>query len=115
MTVPLSPDTLAAAYSYLRTTPPFRSWKLPPACNVVFRVIADTGRAADFSVDGAGRPVIRVSRASNGHSDTLMASMAHEMIHLRQHQRGYPWTHGRRFRDAAARVCRVHGFDPKQF
>jgi len=34
MTLPLTPATLTAAYEFLRTTPPFKGWKLPHADEV---------------------------------------------------------------------------------
>ena len=45
----------------------------------------------------------------------MLAVSAHEMIHLRQHLTGDREHHGPRFRRMAARVCAVHGFDPKVF
>lgn len=114
MTVPLTPDTLAAAYDYLRTTPPFKGWRLPPADEVGFHVVVDPSYSADFSMQD-GLPLIRVSVANNGLTTTLLATMAHEMIHLRQHMTGDREHHGPRFKRAAARICRVHGFDPKVF
>lgn len=37
------------------------------------------------------------------------------MIHLRQYLVGDRELHGSRFRRIAAKVCAVHGFDPKTF
>jgi hypothetical protein len=45
----------------------------------------------------------------------LLAVRGHEMIHLRQHLTGDREHHGPRFRRIAARVCAIHGFDPKTF
>jgi predicted SprT family Zn-dependent metalloprotease len=41
--------------------------------------------------------------------------IAHEMIHLRQHLTNDREHHGPRFRRMRARVCAIHGFDPKTF
>jgi len=70
---------------------------------------------ADFSVDDFGVPVIRASVTHAGHTESLLATMAHEMVHLRQHLTGDREKHGTRFRRARARICRVHGFDPSTF
>ena len=70
--------------------------------------------SADFGVE-AGLPFIRVNESHNGHAATLLASLAHEMIHLRQHLTGDRELHGPRFRRMATRVCIAHGFDPKIF
>src|SRR5690349_19060220 len=97
MTLRLTPDMLAAGYDFLRTTDPFRRWKLPEADELGFHVVRKAGLSADFGVE-AGIPFIRLSEASNGHIDTVLASLAHEMIHLRQHLTGDRELHGPRFR-----------------
>jgi hypothetical protein len=114
MTLRLTPDMLAVAYDFLRTTEPFRRWRLPESDELGFHVVRDTALSADFGVR-EDMPYIRVSEANNGHTVTLLATLAHEMIHLRQHLTGDREYHGPRFRRMAARVCAVHGFDPKIF
>lgn len=114
MTLRLTPDMLAAAYDFLRTTEPFRRWDLPESDELGFHVVRYIGLSADFGIR-EGVPCIRASEVNNGHTVTLLASLAHEMIHLRQHLTGDREHHGPRFRRMAARVCTVHGFDPKIF
>ena len=114
MTLRLTPDMLAAGYDFLRMTEPFRRWKLPDSEELGFHVVRKAGLSADFGVEDA-IPFIRVSEACNGHTSTLLASLAYEMIHLRQHLTGDRELHGPRFRRMAARVCAAHGFDPKIF
>ena len=114
MTLRLTPDMLAAGYDFLRTTDPFQRWRLPESYELGFHVVRNAALSADFSVRG-GMLCIRVSEANNGHSLTLLASLGHEMIHLRQHLTGDREHHGPRFKRMAARVCAVHGFDPKIF
>lgn len=114
MSLRLTPDMLAAGYDFLRTTEPFRRWRLPDSDVLCFHVVRDAAMSADFGVE-QGVPFIRVSDANNGHSVTLLSTLAHEMIHLRQHLTGDREHHGLRFRRMAARVCAAHGFDPKIF
>jgi hypothetical protein len=114
MTLRLTPDMLASGYDFLRTTEPFRRWRLPESDEVGFHVVRDPALSADFGVR-EGMPCIRVSEINNGHAVTLLATLSHEMIHLRQHLTGDREHHGRRFKRMAARVCAVHGFDPKAF
>ena len=115
MTLRLTPDMpLAAGYDFLRMTEPMCGWNLPHSDELGFHVVRQAGLSADFGVE-AGTPFIRVSEASNGHTNTLLSSLAHEMIHLRQYLVGDRELHGPRFRRIAARVCAVHGFDPKIF
>ena len=114
MTLRLTPDMLAAGYDFLRTIAPFSQWGLPESDELGFHVVRHSGLSADFGVE-QGIPFIRVSEASNGHTATLLASLAHEMIHLRQHLTGDRELHGPRFKRMATRVCATHGFDPKTF
>ena len=79
-----------------------------------FHVVRDAGLSADFGVEH-GVPFIRVSETNNGLAITLLGTLAHEMIHLRQHLTSDREHHGPRFRRIAAKVCAVHGFDPKTF
>ena len=69
---------------------------------------------ADFGMEN-GIPIIRVSEARNGHAVTLLSTLAHEMIHLRQVQMGDSGNHNLLFRKLARLVCAAHGFDLKAF
>lgn len=118
--LPLTVEMLEAAYTYLKTTPPFNKWKLPPGGDVKFTV----GRALDsfacYQWDG-NRHTITVSQNSVAYTSTLMNSMAHEIIHLhlwatnQESKRSGPRYHNAAFKRYAARVCKHHGFDPKAF
>lgn len=117
MTLRLHPDLLAAAYDYLRVSTPFRGWcpRLPHSDDIGFGVVEDATIFADFCLMN-GEPLIRVS-GMNGHSVTLLATVAHEMIHLYQHLSGLDKgdDHNADFQDRAKRVCAAHGFDPATF
>lgn len=117
MTLPLDPETLEAAYEYLRTTPPFNRWNLPDGEDVSFKVVRDPALRGWYDVRG-GKHTIAISSRCIGHSVNLIATMAHEMIHL--HQRDVKietsgTQHNAAFNALADRVCRHHGFDPKLF
>jgi hypothetical protein len=109
MTLPLTPQRLAATYECLRVFPPFNRWKLPPASEVRFHVTRHKDRQADFYHDG--RDHIRVSAHFVGRFDALAQAIAHEMVH--QHVGGY--THGSEFKRAARSICRRFGWDEKLF
>jgi len=111
----LTPDLLAASYTFLRSVEPFKAWKMPPAHVVKFKIIRNPAIHADFGIE-KGRPVIRVSANGAGTTVTLLSVMCHEMIHYRQHLTGKKDTHGASFQAMARRVCLAHGcFDPKTF
>jgi hypothetical protein len=114
MTLPLDPAVLEAAYEFLRATPPFRRWKLPPGAAVEFHVIASQGLRGRC-VDDGEHQTIAISAGTIGHTHSLMMAMAHEMIHVRDNLAGIRAHHGSSFRRSAAQVCRYHGFDPKLF
>lgn len=118
MTLPLTSDTLAAAYDFLRATPPFNRWNMPAGENVVFKVIRSASlRGRYYFVPARRRHCIEVSSASIGHTHSLVEVMAHEMIHLHEEQVGAVTRaqHNAAYRKWAARVCAIHGFDPKLF
>lgn len=117
MSLHISPAMMETAYEFLRATPPFRGWKMPPADDVAFRVM----RAGDYRGlyhRENGQHIISISGKWIGHSATLLAVMAHEMIHLHQAVRGLETgntEHNAQFHRLAGRVCKLHGFDPKGF
>lgn len=116
MTLPLTPDMLHGAYEYLRTTPPFRGWKLPEADEIEFRVI--TSRDQGWYDRKDGQHIIAISARRVGHSIRLLTVKAHEMIHLYQRIGGTETAnteHNAEFRRLANQACRYHGFDPKEF
>lgn len=119
MTLPLTPEMLAASYDFLSVTPPFNGWNLPPSEDVGFKVVRSRARFGYYRWDGT-RHVIAISANAVAYSGTLMATMSHEMIHLHLEEldmdrRGDTNTHNGAFRQLAEEVCRFHGFDPKAF
>ncbi len=120
MTLPLTPDTLAAAYDYLCTTPPFHRWKLPESDDVVFRVSRVHKEFGHYQKHGDDH-IISASAASIGYDLTLLTLMSHEMIHMylritnKESKHKGANVHNLWFRKYAARVCKIHGFDPKAF
>jgi hypothetical protein len=115
----LTPEMLENAYEFLRTTLPFRRMNLPHADNLVFRVMGARDRFGHFKgriKDNVDLNEIGVSQHIVHSTDMLMATMAHEMIHLYQHEKGGTrGLHNAQFKRIAARVCRVHGFDLESF
>lgn len=115
MTLPLTPHMLAGAYEFLRTTPPYRAWKLPHADTVAFTVNRHKGHIGD----SRGSPLeLYVSTVICGTTATLMWVTGHEMIHLHQYlaKKETPGTvHNADFRRKAERACAYHGWDSRLF
>jgi hypothetical protein len=118
----LTPELLESAYEYLRASPPFRGWNLPEGDQVTFRVMGAKDRFGHFRgrhirAEGADSfSEIAISAGMVRSTDLLMATMAHEMIHLYQDENGWArGHHNPQFRALAARVCAIHGFDAENF
>lgn len=109
----LTPDMLEAAYELLRTTPPFKGWRLPSADDVEFHVTRHQNRYADYEFDKLRKVhIVRVSQVKNVRLDKLLETLAHEMIHMRQFLSGKREAdHGALFQREANRICNTHGFD----
>ena len=119
MTLPLTPESIAALYEYARSLPPFLTVKMPHADDVEFWVVKDRERGARYQWTG-DRHRISVSLLAIGHSMTLLAYIGHEMCHLAVEELGLDTggnenVHNTSFRKLAGRFCKVHGFDPKAF
>lgn len=116
MTLPLTPAIVRAAYDFLNETPPFNRWNLPDGDDIRFKV-ARYQTAHGWLTTGRKhkRPLLVVSSAMVGHTSSLLAVMAHELVHLHQYMAKMEQSHGDGFRKLAAQVCKVHGFDPKAF
>ncbi len=120
MPIVLTPEIIEGAYEFLRTTPPFRNWRLPEADEVTF-VVSRHKRYVGYH-RGTRHKIydheIGISEVCVGHTNTLLRTMAHEMIHQHQ-QRSRTQTahteHNAEFMRLARIVCRYHGWDEKEF
>lgn len=120
MSLRLTPELMEGAYEFLRLTQPFRGWHLPHADEVEFVVSRHRSHVGYHR--GIRRKVrsheIGISELYVGHSNTLLRTMAHEMIHQYQ-QRNRTETanteHNAEFMRLAKVVCRYHGWDVKEF
>ncbi len=112
----LTPDILCGTYDFMRLTLPFRCWKLPCGEEVEFKIgaLVDLRGWHTRSTTRDGHHVVGVSKACIGRVDSLMAVMAHEMIHVRQSEcetETRNTIHNAEFRRLARLVCKRHGFD----
>lgn len=116
MSLKLTPESLRASYAYLRTTPPFNRWRMPQPDEVVFKVGRDR-HTRGWIVCEPGKATITISENCIGQTASLMAVMAHEMLHLYQRETNMETgaEHNAAFWQLANRVCKHHGFDRKLF
>lgn len=110
--IKVTPATIRASYELLVQLPPFSRWKLPDTKDIEFVAT----RAVDCYGEYEPEHIIRVSGAKNGHLDTLLRTVAHEIIHMVRACRGDPnWDkHDDKFAEMAAAVSQNMGFDPKE-
>lgn len=114
MSLPLSAQRLAAIYECLRAFPPFNRWALPPASDVKFVVTRHVDQFGDhFTLRDTHH--VRVSSAKSGHFETVVITVAHEMVHMRQARIGIKVNHGNFFKRQARSICRRFGWDEKAF
>lgn len=113
----ITPDRVAAVWDMLRQFPPISKWKLPPAEEVEFTTSARNDIHGQWSRWSNGTHIITVSVKRTGHLDTLIQTVAHEMIHAYQDQSGTSTRaeHNAEFSRLASQVCRAFGFDEKAF
>jgi len=113
----LTPDSLRAAYEYLRTTKPFNKWHLPPAEAVEMIVSRKTDIRGEYQKKQKQHKIF-ISDHAVGATDVVMRTMAHEMIHMAQNinktETGNT-IHNKDFYRRIALVAKHHCFDPKWF
>jgi hypothetical protein len=116
MPIPLSAEMLAHAYEYLACIPPFNKWNLPPSEDVKFLIIRRADRYAHYQMIG-GIHHIAVSSKFVGRHEMLLATLAHELIHLHCEASGMTTSnpHDKAFHKFADRVCKIHDFDRLTF
>ena len=114
MSLSLTPELMASAYSWLLLTPPFSRWTMPE-CNTVQFIVTRSRKAHGDHLFVNGVHRIRMSAHSIQRTFALIETMAHEMVHVVCDRDGVKGEHGPIFRKRAALVCEWHGFDPGLF
>lgn len=109
----LTHQILESGYEFLRTTPPMRGWRLPHADEVEFKV-SQRNLHGEYTWPPHR---IEISAARHNHTNTILMSLAHEMVHLFQsiHKLDKGREHNEDFFERAALICRYHGWDKATF
>lgn len=110
----LTPSKLAAVYDCLRAFPPYKGWRLPESDGVVFGVSLSLDTFGTYE-RCRGKPRIEISALMVTDWQTLVETMAHEMIHLRQCRAGRAVDHDAEWQRIATRVCREFGWKREGF
>lgn len=112
--IPLSPELLAHAYDYLCCCPPFDKLNMPPSDDIIFRVTKSNKHFAQYFIR-EGKHYIDVSQKYVGSHSMLLATLAHEAIHLHLEEIDACDQHGPNWRKLADEVCKIHSFDRLTF
>lgn len=112
----LTPKIIENIYSMLYCVEPFSTWELPLPEEIKFIVDIDPEVMGTYCYtdDEDYAHTITISSARCGHLDTVIRTMAHEMIHAsRWNTVTHAWTkHDKTFRNRAKSVSLELGFDP---
>ena len=118
--ISLTPQRLAYIYDCLRGFYPFNKWKLPPSDEVEFRLAARKDVQGEFDrahYKPLDKHCIMVSYLKHHHFDSVVKTVAHEMVHQSQDISGTSTTsqHNEDFKKRAHLVCKSMGWDEGQF
>lgn len=116
----LTPPILHGAYEFLRLTPPFKGWRMPVGDSVEFHVTDSKRLSGCYTLNPTDKCDHRIciSQRHCKHTDQLLITMMHEMVHLREFttgQRKPESPHGPKFKKLAEQVCKQHGIKPQTF
>lgn len=112
----ITPDTMEASYELLRSTLPFRRWRLPHPDKLCFRVLVTRERFGHFIAYTGSEYVGEIAVSTKVKTlHMLNEVIAHEMVHLRQEMLQYRDNHGKSFQRMAKLVCDRHGWNLATF
>lgn len=108
----ITEKTVKSMYSLLRSMPPFNQWNLPPAHKIKFKVCHKSDLLGHMDV----KPFrINIGTKHQEHFESVLTTMAHEMVHLSLYIDGCPSynQHRKSFRLKTAQIGDIYGFDRK--
>jgi ABC-type oligopeptide transport system ATPase subunit len=109
----LTAGKLQAIYVMLTNLRPFDAWAMPPTDEIIFQVTSELDAMGTYVFDDLQeKHVLTISKAKNAHLDTVIRTMAHEMIHMKRGKTKGWNKHDRVFRNHARRIALELGFDP---
>jgi len=115
MAIRLTPEMMEAAYRFLLAFKPIARLNLPDADEIEFFVTRSHDRDGHVKEGATSDHRVCISAHCIGHASTLLAVMAHEMFHVHQAASGVPTVHTGDFHRYGRAVCRLLGYDERQF
>lgn len=108
----ITDKTIKSMYSLLRSMPPFNKWNLPPSYRIKFKVEHDLPLMGQMHF----KPYkMVIGTKHQEHFETVLTTVAHEMVHMSLYIDGCPSYHQHRkpFRLKTAQIGDLYGFDRK--
>jgi hypothetical protein len=90
---------------------PFKFWDLPNTAEINF-IVNDEEDAYGSYVFDDDVHIITISRAKCSHFETILKTLAHEMIHMKRYRTKSWDQHDAVFRRYAKSIADEFGFDP---
>ena len=103
--------SLEAMYLMLNQMKPFKTWDLPNTAYINF-VVTDEEDAYGSYVFDDDIHIITISKAKCSHFETILKTLAHEMIHCKRYKTRNWDKHDKVFRKYASQIADEFGFDP---
>ena len=114
--VAVAKTAVMATYEDLQKSFPFRSWKLPPAEKIEFKIECLHKWHGYAECNGFDNTIIGIDRRLLKDPPLLKMVMAHEMIHVSTDLEGdMKGAHNARFKRKARIVCKEHQWDFETF
>jgi len=114
MAINLNTEMLAHCFDMLAATPFISKWNLPHSDDIKFKLVSRKRFFGRYIYDG-GNHTIEISTKSVGTFQTLILTMAHEMIHLHQSMLDIPVADDATFEGFAEALCKELELDRLAF
>jgi hypothetical protein len=109
----ITPKIMEKVYILLCNCKPFDRWKLPYPEEIKFVVDNSEDSLGTYIFDdNINMHIITISKAKCGHLDTLIKTLAHEVIHMTRGRTSKYAAHDAYFRRKAHAIALELGFDP---
>jgi len=103
--------TLEAMYIMLCQIKPFNHWEMPNTACIKFNVTSEEDAYGTYIFED-DMHLITISKAKCSHFETILKTLAHEMIHMKRYRNKNWDKHDAVFRRYATAVADEFGFDP---
>jgi hypothetical protein len=103
--------TLEAMYILLCQMKPFNGWSLPNTAEINFVINSEDDCYGSYVYDDDVH-IITISKAKCAHFETILKTLAHEIVHMKRFKTKDWDKHDAVFRRYAKQIADEFGFDP---